>query len=64
MKNLVDFEVFKMSKTQMNAITGGSVYCTSFNGEHEATFENTSLEDAQTGAEAAWGNATCEEVIA
>ena len=55
-----------MSKTQMNDITGGAeVYCTTFNGEKEAAFENTSVEDAQAGADAAWGKgkAICEEVI-
>ena len=42
MKNFENFEAFKMSKTQMNEITGGAeVYCTTFNGEKEATFENT-----------------------
>ena len=66
MKNFENFEAFKMSKTQMNEITGGAeVYCTTFNGEKEATFENTSVEDAQAGADAAWGKgkAICEEVI-
>ena len=48
MKNFENFEAFKMSKTQMNEITGGAeVYCTTFNGEKEATFENTSVEDAK-----------------
>lgn len=36
MKNFENFEAFKMSKTQMNEITGGAeVYCTTFNGEKE-----------------------------
>ena len=57
MKNFENFEAFKMSKTQMNEITGGAeVYCTTFNGEKEATFENTREEDAQAGAAAAWGS--------
>lgn len=64
MKELTKFEAFKLNKVQMNAITGGSIYCSDGTGKKEAVFTNVSIEQAQVAAETAFGgNAVCEEEI-
>lgn len=61
MKNFEDFEAFKLNKTQMNAIAGGTIYCYVSDTDKEAYFEATDMEDAQAGADRAFGEtATCE----
>ncbi|WP_418697077.1 hypothetical protein [Bacteroides sp.] len=64
MKNLSNFEAFKMNKVQMNAITGGGIYCSDGEGKRDAVFHNVTLEQAQIAAEAAFGGrAVCEVEI-
>lgn len=65
MKNLSDFEAFKLNKVQMNAIAGGSIYCQNSWGDKDIVFsDNISMEDAQAAAELAFGeSAICEEEI-
>lgn len=66
MKNFENFEAFKMSKTQMNAIAGGTIYCYSSSDfdDQEVYFENVDMDKAQAGAETAFGESTiCEELI-
>lgn len=64
MKNLSNFEAFKMNKVQMNAITGGSIYCSDGEGKRDAVFNNVTLAQAQSAAEEAFGGrAVCEVEI-
>lgn len=64
MKNFEDFEAFKLNKTQMNAIAGGTIYCYNSDASKEAYFENVSMDEAYKGAEAAIGEKVlCEEEI-
>lgn len=58
------FEAFKLSKVQMNTITGGSIYCSDGEGKQEAVFNNVSMAQAQSAAESAFGgSAVCEVEI-
>ncbi|MCD8094225.1 MAG: hypothetical protein LUF01_15990 [Bacteroides sp.] len=64
MKNLSNFEAFKMNKVQMNAITGGGIYCSDGEGKRDAVFHNVTFAEAQSAAELAFGgSAVCEEEI-
>lgn len=65
MKSLANFEAFKLSKTQMNAIAGGSIYCQNSSGDKDIVFsDKISMEDAQAAADLAFGeSAICEEEI-
>lgn len=65
MKNLIDFETFKLNKNQMNAIAGGSIYCQNSWGDKNIVFsDNISMEEAQAAADSAFGEtAICEEEI-
>ena len=64
MKNLSNFEAFKMNKVQMNAISGGRIYCSDGEGKQEAVFDNVKMQDAQSAAEKAFGgSAVCEVEI-
>lgn len=45
MKNLSNFEAFKLDKFQMNALTGGKVTCACGMGSDITTFEADSVEE-------------------
>ena len=65
MKDLNEFKAFAWSKTQMNALAGGSIYCQSADDDREIIFsDGFDLDEAQAAAEQAFqGGAICEEEI-
>ncbi|MDM8336916.1 hypothetical protein [Mediterranea massiliensis] len=65
MKDLNEFKAFALSKAQMNALAGGSIYCQSADDDRDIVFsDGIEMADAQAAAELAFGgDAICEEEI-
>ena len=50
MKNLIDFETFKLNKSQMNAISGGKVQCrVTYNDDLGGSFDITFEQNVSVG---------------
>lgn len=64
MKNLSNFEAFRLNKNQMNAIAGGSIYCVdSFTGKNITFSDGISMEDAYAAASEVLDDPVCETEI-
>ncbi len=65
MKNLSNFEAFKLNKEQMNAIAGGinaEEYCNGIYANYQANKDKWDS-DTKSAFAVGWSNAKCEKYI-